>query len=180
MSGWTKFRDSTLGLVGAVAPTIAKTLGGPLAGAAVAALSKAVLGKDGGTHAEIEAALQSATPEVLAAIRKADQDFEAEMGRQGIDLERINAEDRNSARQREVQANDSWTPRILAGVVITGFFAAVGYVLSGKVGLTGEQGTLVGVLIGYVSAKADQVVSYYFGSSAGSKAKTDALTRASK
>lgn len=180
MSRWTTFRDSTIGLLGAVAPTLAKTLGGPLAGAAVGALSKVLLGKPDGTASEIDAALATASPETIAAVRKADQDFEAEMGRQGIDLERINAEDRNSARQREVQANDSWTPRILAGVVITGFFAAVGYVLSGKVGLTGEQGTLVGVLIGYVSAKADQVVSYYFGSSAGSKAKTDALTRAAK
>src|SRR5689334_10777965 len=94
MSGWTKFRDSTLGLVGAVAPTIAKTLGGPLAGLAAGALSKALLGKHDGTTAEVEAALAAATPEQIAAIRKADQDFEAEMGRQGIDLAKINAGDR--------------------------------------------------------------------------------------
>ena len=35
----------------------------------------------------------------------------------------------------------------------------------------------VGMLIGYVSSKADQVVSYYFGSSVGSKQKTDLLSR---
>jgi hypothetical protein len=36
----------------------------------------------------------------------------------------------------------------------------------------------IGTLIGYVSAKADQVVSYYFGSSSGSKEKTQAMTDA--
>jgi hypothetical protein len=37
---------------------------------------------------------------------------------------------------------------------------------------------IIGTLIGYVSAKADQVVSYYFGSSSGSKDKTAAMSDA--
>jgi hypothetical protein len=37
---------------------------------------------------------------------------------------------------------------------------------------------IIGTLIGYVSAKADQVVSYYFGSSSGSKDKTQAMSDA--
>jgi hypothetical protein len=39
---------------------------------------------------------------------------------------------------------------------------------------------LVGTMIGYASAKADQVVSYYFGSSAGSKAKDETIRRQSE
>ena len=48
-----------------VAPEIARALGGPLAGAAVEALSKAVLGGDGTMKEEaLAAALENADPEV--------------------------------------------------------------------------------------------------------------------
>lgn len=173
MSSWTKFRDSTLGLVGAVAPTIAKTLVGPLAGAAVAALSKAVLGKDGGSVSEIEAALHSATPEVLAAIRKADQDFESEMGRQGIDLARINAGDRDSARNREISTHDSWTPRVLAAIVVLSVLTGEGYAMTHVVPTGAEM--LVGRVLGTLDAALMCVLYYYFGSSAGSSAKNQII-----
>ncbi len=159
-------------LVSSIAPTLATAFGGPLAGAAVSAVAKAVLGKDDATDDEIGKALQSATPEALAAIRKADQDFAARMKELDINLEEISAKDRDSARSREVNAHDSWTPRALASVVVLGF------VLAGKVNISGEAGVLIGSLVGYVSAKADQVVSYYFGSSAGSAAKTNLLAKA--
>lgn len=172
MSKWTSIRDSTLGLLGAVAPTIAKTLGGPLAGVAVGALSKALLGKDGGTAAEIDAALAAASPEVIAAVRKADQDFEAEMGRQGIDLERINAADRDSARDREIKTGDK-TPARLAFFVTVGFFGILCYLL--KYGLPSDGGDALLIMLGSLGTAWTGIVAYYFGSSAGSKAKTDAL-----
>lgn len=172
----SKLSDKLKALIGKVAPfapVIAGALGSPAAAAGVSILSKTLLGHDKGSEDDLLAAISGATPDQLLALKQADYAFELEQ-------ERIAQKDRDSARQREIQTGDVWTPRVLAGVVITGFFAAVGYVLSGKVGLTGEQGILVGTLIGYVSAKADQVISYYFGSSAGSKAKTDALARAAK
>jgi hypothetical protein len=172
----SKLSDTLKKIVGHVAPfapVVATALGGPGAGAAVRFLSGKLLGKDSGTEDEIAAALAGATPEQLLALKSADYDFELEQ-------ERIHQRDRDSAREREKSTGDVWTPRVLAGVVIVGFFAAVGFVFSGKVGLTGEQGMLVGTLVGYVSAKADQVISYYFGSSAGSKDKTNALAQAAR
>lgn len=173
MSKLSDVLKKIVGHVAPFAPVVATALGGPGAGAAVKLLSRKLLGKDNGTESEVEAALANATPEQLLALKQADYDFELEQ-------ERIHQADRDSARDREKATGDVWTPRVLAGVVMVGFFAAVGYVFSGKVGLTGEQGMLVGTLVGYVSAKADQVISYYFGSSAGSKQKTDALARAAK
>ena len=173
MSKWTSFRDSTLGILGAVAPTLAKTLGGPLAGAAVGALSKALLGKEGGTVSEIEAALTSASPEILAAIRKADQDFEAQMGQQGIDLAKINAGDRDSARQREVNAHDSWTPRILAAIVVLSVLTGEGYAMTHVVPAGAEM--IVGRVLGTLDAALMCVLFYYFGSSAGSAAKNSII-----
>lgn len=173
MSKWTSIRDSTLGLLGAVAPTLAKTLGGPLAGAAVGVLSKVLLGKEGGTTAEIDAALATASPEVIAAVRKADQDFEAEMGRQGIDLAKINAGDRDSARNREVQTHDSWTPRILAAIVVGAVLTGEGYAMTHSIPAGAEM--LVGRVLGTLDAALMCVLYYYFGSSAGSAQKNQIM-----
>ena len=94
----------------------------------------------------------------------------------GVELAKIASEDRDSARQREAAVKD-WTPRVLAFVIISGFLYTVYAVLSGVVeGLRDPtMATIVGAVIGYISAKADQVVSYYFGSSAGSARKTDQM-----
>lgn len=173
MSKWTTFRDSTIGLLGAVAPTLAKTLGGPLAGAAVGALSKALLGKPDGTASEIDAALSAASPEVIAAVRKADQDFEAEMGRQGIDLAKINAGDRDSARSREVATHDSWTPRILAAIVVGAVLTGEGYAMTHAIPAGAEM--LVGRVLGTLDAALMCVLYYYFGSSAGSAQKNQIM-----
>lgn len=71
---------------------------------------------------------------------------------------------------------DLWTPRLLAIVVILGFFASVLAVFAGVADLAEPStATLVGAVVGYASAKADQVVAYWFGSSAGSRAKTEEL-----
>jgi len=37
---------------------------------------------------------------------------------------------------------------------------------------------MAGTLIGYLSAKADQVLSFFFGSTAGSQRKTELLSKA--
>lgn len=159
-------------LVGTIAPTIATALGGPMAGMAVKALSGVLLGKESGSEKEIAAALQGASPETLLNLKEADLAFEARMAELGVDLEKIAADDRNSARDREKSVGGN-ANAILASVVIAGFFGSVAAVLFGNVGADPATATLVGSVIGYASAKADQVVSYYFGSSAGSARKTE-------
>lgn len=166
-------------VVGAVAPTLATALGGPLAGAAVSALSSAVLGRPDGKEQDVAAAVLHGGDEVLLQIRQAELAFQTRMRELDIDLERVHQADRASARLRETGSGDNWTPRVLAGVIVAGFLGTVYYVLSGRVeGLKDPMvAGLVGTLIGYVSAKADQVISYYFGSSAGSKEKTALINR---
>jgi len=164
-------------LVATVAPTLATALGGPLAGVAVAALSEALLGRKDGTEAEIASAIQSGGADALVKIREAGNAFAIRMRELDIDVERIHAADRASAREREAKTGDRWTPRILAATIVCGFLATVYAVLSGSVkGIVDPVAAgLIGTLIGYVSAKADQVVSYYFGSSSGSADKTALL-----
>lgn len=158
-------------LVQGVAPTIATALGGPLTGAAVAAVGRAVLGKEGATETEISNALANAQPQDIAKLKEADNEFRLEMERLGVDLERLANEDRDSARRREINLRD-WTPRVLAFAILLAFFAMAGGVLFGELKATDA---MAGAIIGYLSAKAEQVVAYYFGSSAGSKQKTQIM-----
>lgn len=161
-------------IVASVAPGIATALGGPLAGVAVGTLGKALLGDEAAGEDAVERAVLSANPEALAKIKQAELDFRAEMKRLDIDLEQLHQADRDSARKREIAVGGYANP-ILAGVVIAGFFITVGYVLTGKAQV---ESALAGALVGYVSAKAEQVISYYFGSSSGSKDKTAIMGRA--
>ncbi len=167
-------------IVGTVAPGIATALGGPLAGVAVRTLSQVLLGTADGSQEAVEKAVLAADPAMLANLKQAEFQFQKDMKALDIDLERISAQDRDSARQREVNTGDKWTPRVLAFVIVGGFLGAMYAVLTGAVeGLKDPiTSALVGSVIGYMSAKADQVVAYFFGSSAGSKEKTEALSRA--
>lgn len=169
--------DKAKSIIASVAPALATALGGPLAGLAVKAIADKLVGNPEASADEVSKAVVGATPDQLLALKHADNDFAKRMRELDIDLERIAMQDRDSARRREFEAGDSWTPRILASVVVAGFLFAVWMVLSGKVsGLQdATMAATIGTLIGYVSAKADQVVSYYFGSSAGSARKDRVL-----
>ena len=155
-------------LVGTVAPTIATALGGPMAGMAVKAVASSLGLEDNATEDDISKAMQNASPETLVAVKAADQAFELQMAELGVDLEKIAANDRASARDLQKETK-SWIVPLLSGVTVAGFFGVVFWVLSGKVSL---ESTLLGFVLGQVSAKAEQVYNFYFGSSAGSKEKT--------
>ena len=158
-------------LIGGVAPTLATALGGPLAGAAVHTIAEALgvdvppkFTSDSSFVGRLRDAIGGATPEQRAAIIKAEHDFEARMRELDIDLARLHAEDRQSARQAFTRHRSFLVPAI-AVMVMLAFFATVGGVLFGVPGLAAEHSVLAGTVVGYVSAKADQVVSFFFGSS---------------
>lgn len=162
----------------AILPTVATALGGPLAGVAVNFIADK-LGLEEKTVEAVQAAISGATPEQLVQLKQIDADLQKYFAGLGIKLEEVAAADRASARDREVKSGDRLTPRILATVIVSGFLCTVWYVLSGQVQALKDPvaAGLIGTLIGYVSAKADQVVSYYFGSSAGSAEKSVLLAR---
>jgi hypothetical protein len=161
-------------LLGQVAPTIATALGGPLAGLAAKTLSTVLLGKEDGSEAEIAKALQGASPDQLAAIKKIDADFKTRMAELEIDLERIVAGDRDSARKREIALGDH-TPKILAAAITIGFFGILLWMFVYGVPKNGNEALLL--MLGALQTAFTGVIAYYFGSSAGSKAKTDAMSK---
>lgn len=160
-------------LLGQVAPSIATALGGPLAGVAVRTLSNALFGHEDASEEQVSEALSNATPDQLAAIKKIDADFKVQMKSLDIDLERIAAGDRDSARKMQSETKD-WTPKILAFFITFGFFGALVWILVFGIPKTGTEVILM--MLGSLSSAWTGVVQFYYGSSAGSKAKTDALT----
>jgi hypothetical protein len=165
------------GLLGQIAPTIATAIGGPVAGMAVKALAGALgLGQDASSD-DVQTAMMNATPEQLAAIKKVDADFKVQMKELDIDLERIAAGDRDSARNMQMHTND-WIPRAMAIMVTFGFFGILTWLLTKGVPPTGSE-TLI-YMLGALGTAWTGIVQFYFGSSAGSKAKTDALVQGEK
>lgn len=169
--------DAILNLVRTVAPSLASAVGGPLAGMAVRTISEALLGKPDGTEDELTQAAAKATPEQLLALKKAEQDFAVKMRELDIDLERIANADRDSARNREVKTKD-WTPRLLAGLITAGYFGALFYMLRNGLPQHGGSEAML-VMLGTLGTAWGGVVAYYFGSSAGSKAKDETMSRMS-
>ncbi|WP_230371298.1 hypothetical protein [Paludibacterium denitrificans] len=163
-------------LLGTVAPWIGTAMGGPLGGMAVSAVADA-LGLSDKTEEAIKTALSGATPEQMLAVKKADQDFAIRMQELGFanlqKLEEIAADDRDSARKREAAVQD-YTPRVLAYTIVFGFIAMAFGILFGQLH---ADTVLTGTVIGYLSAKAEQVAAYYFGSTANSSRKTELLAQ---
>ncbi len=168
------------GLVKTLAPTIATALGGPLAGGAITALENVFGITTDGTTADkqnaLVAAISGATPDQLLAIKKADQDYAIKMQEIGFknvaDLEALAVNDRDSARKREETVKDS-TPRNMAYAMTIGFFGVVVFMLLHSV--PAESRDLLNIMLGMLGTSFISVVSYYFGSSAGSDAKTKLL-----
>jgi hypothetical protein len=161
-------------ILGTVAPALATAAGGPLAGAAVKAIASKVLNKPEATQDEVEAAVVGADSQTLLKLRELDQQFAKDMQAAGIRLEEIEAEDRANARAREIAVRDR-TPAALALLITTGFFGTLGWMLVNGKPATGGDALLV--MLGALGGAWASVCSYYFGSSAGSKLKTEALAK---
>jgi len=164
-----------LGTLKVIAPTVATALGGPLAGAAVSLLGDA-LGVSEPTQEKIASAFTNGqlTGEQIAKIKVAELKAKSMEKVYGFKFAELEIRDRDSARQREVATKDS-TNKVLAYLIVVAFVIMVGMALFGEITI---ESALAGTLVGYLSAKCEQVLAYYFGSSVGSKLKTDLLSRA--
>ncbi len=76
--------EAIKGLIGAVAPTLGQALGGPLGGAAAQTIASVLGCKP--DEKSIANAVQSATPEQLAEIKKAELDFQVQMKKLDVDV----------------------------------------------------------------------------------------------
>ena len=155
-------------IIGTVAPTIATALGGPFAGVAVRAIAAKVLGKPDASEAEVADAVFGASPEQLIKLKELDLEFKKQMADVGVHLEQIEAEDRASARARQVALKDH-TPTVLGGIILAGFLGGVWFVCTQPISAQAQP--VVMAMLGTLGTLATTVVAFYFGSSSGSRAK---------
>ncbi len=155
-----------------IAPTIATAMGGPLAGMAVSAISKAV-GVDPDKVGDL-ISNNKLTAEQIAQVKIAEIELQKQAQELGLNFEKLSVEDRKSARDMQA-ATRSIVPPALAAIVTVGFFGILGMMLFGKVD-SGNPAILM--MLGSLGTAWTGIIAYYFGSSAGSQAKTDLLSKA--
>ena len=160
------------GLLKSAAPALATAVAGPLGGVAL----KAIAGKLG-----VEDSVEAGTKHLQANPMDAEKLAE-------IDVKKLEMEmkDRQDARNREIQlaTNDSVpfinkivTPVLALGVVTLSFilFAVLIFV-----NVTPEAKDILIYILGVLSAAVTQILSYYFGSSQGSKDKSNEIKALAK
>lgn len=180
MSGW----DSALNVIKTLAPTIATVLGGPLAGGAVTAL-EGVFGISPAPDASMDdrqnavaQAISGATPDQLAAVRKADQDYALAMANAGFKdtetLASLAVQDRANARAMQVSTRSIVAPALAIFVTI-GFFTILGFMMFTELPKAAHDALML--LLGSLSTAWAAIIAYYFGSSAGSDRKTELMAK---
>lgn len=125
-------------------------------------------------------------PALALQYRQAVLEQQLELERIALRRDEIEVEDRRSARLAHAGNDGVFRLGIAVLFIFASVIAAtllgVHQMLRGGVaveaGMFAALSGFVGTIVGYVSAKADQVLSYFFGSSIGSKQKTESMATA--
>jgi uncharacterized membrane protein len=151
-----------------VAPTIATALGGPLAGMAVSAVAKAI----GCEPDDVQGIISSnkLTAEQVASIQLAELELKKQAQSMNLDFAKLIAEDKKSARDMQI-ATKSWIPAIMSIGVTCGFFGILFGLMYGQI----QHAPQIDIMLGSLGTAWTGIISFYFGSSAGSQAKNDLL-----
>ncbi len=160
MSNWKE-------TLAAVAPTLASALGGPLAGSVVSVIGNKLLGVEDATESQIADAIKKASPEQLVALQEINNQYE-------IDMKSLDVKNTEGARNLAIKT--SIAPQVTLSTIYTiGYFGLMAALLSGKVSIPIDIKDMVMTLLGIMTAAQAQIMNFWFGSSSGSKEKTNKL-----
>ena len=146
-----------------ILPTIGTLLGGPLGGAAVEAVGKA-LGMSDATSDKVQKMLSSGqlSADQMAALQAADLQLKTRMAELGIDAEKVAQADRESARTMQSHTG-SWVPAALAVVVTVGYFGILLGLMTGDLKLWDN--SAMTLLLGALTTAWGSIVAFYYGAS---------------
>jgi hypothetical protein len=147
-----------------IAPTIATCLGGPLAGLAVTAISKALGVDEDKVQDTINEGKLSA--DQIVCIKQAEIELEKSAQELGLNFEQLAVQDRASARDLQKETK-SIVPPILSVLVTVGFFGILIGLMSGQI----HTSDALMLMLGSLGTAWTGIIAFYFGSSASSQAK---------
>ena len=152
-----------------IAPTIATCLGGPLAGLAVTALSKLF----GVAPDQVQSMINDnkLSADQIAAVQQEEIKFKEQTQALGLNFEQLAVEDRKSARDMQT-VTGSLIPPVLSVLVTAGFFGILAYLM---VRPADTANTPLMIMLGSLGTAWTGIIAFYFGSSAGSRAKDEML-----
>lgn len=165
-----KLSDRAKAVIAAVAPTLGAALGGPLGGLAGQVLGGIVTG-----DTSVEKAILEQKPETLLALKKAEQDFVVRLKELGIEEDKLVFNDRANA--RELAKVDMGPHKLLSLVFIGGYFLILAAFFVGKIEIDQSMREPFLILIGVITANVPSIMQFWFGTSSGSKEKTDLLAQ---
>lgn len=157
--------DTLLSLLKGVAPVLATAVAGPAGGAAVSWIAD----KLGIDNATVEGVTQALTgnPELTIKLKELD-----------LEYAKMDAQDRDSARKAYAEvATSEYATKLDKAVVPILALGTVGiaFLLIGILmfkNVPTDQQQIIIFALGFITSASSQVLSFYFGSSQGSKDKT--------
>lgn len=157
--------DTLLSILKGVAPVLATAVAGPAGGAAIGWIADK-LGVDDATVDGITNALQS-NPDLTIKLKELD-----------LEYAKLDAQDRDSARQAYATvATSEYATKLDKAVVPILALGTVGiaFLLIGILmfkNVPTDQQQIIIFALGFITSASSQVLSFYFGSSQGSKEKS--------
>ena len=160
--------DSLLSILKGIAPVLATAVAGPAGGAAVGWIASK-LGIDDATVEGVTQAL-TGNPEMTMKLKELD-----------LEYAKLDQQDRDSARQayaavatseNSTKLDKAVVPILALGTVALAFLF-IGILIF--IDVAPDQQQMIIFALGFITSSAGQVLSFYFGSSQGSKDKTKEL-----
>ena len=150
----------------AIAPTLATAFGGPFAGAATKFLAGKFLGDENASESDLQLFIEQASPEKLAEIKNADNEFKLKMEKMGVDVFALEVADKQNAR---MENKHSRMPAVLS-VGLTLAVAGIVYMLFYLEPPKGSRDVLF-MLLGVVIKEWGGAMQFWFGTTRSSANK---------
>lgn len=154
------FKGLFKNVVGTIVPTLGAAVGGPLGGMATKVIADAL--GCGDNEKDIEKAIQTATPEQLLELKKAEKQFEIQMKELDVDIFALETADKQDARNH---FSKDWAARLVGLVVVGGFMGYIFLVTLQPPEQNSE--ALINLVLGYLGGLASAIINFYFGASQG-------------
>ena len=155
-----------------IAPTIATAVAGPFGTMAYGLIAHELGISSDEAKTTIEAG--KLTAEQIASVQLAEVQIKAKAQELNLDFAQLVVADRKSAREMQAQTR-SYIPAVLAISVTIGFFG----ILIGMMTETFKTSDALMLMLGSLGTAWTGIIAFYFGSSAGSRAKDDLLHQSS-